>query len=214
MNFQDFLITLSKIKNLPLPAEASQIKMSPAFRIEQLKKYKKDMKTAKQSAVLALFYPDHGMQTKFALILRKAYNGVHSSQVSFPGGKVEAGDIDLEFTAKRETHEEIGVSPTEVNVIKELTRVYIPPSNFTVQPFLGFSENKPNFVLQEDEVADLIEVSLMDLFKPENVVSETVSTSYNYNVQVPAFLLNGHIVWGATAMMLSEVKDLLKAALY
>ena len=213
MKFQDFLITLSKIKNLPLPAEASQFKMAPSIRIEQLKKYKSAMKQAKQSAVLALFYPDLERQTKFALILRRAYNGVHSSQVSFPGGKVEDSDIDLEFTALRETHEEIGVDPSNVTVLKGLTQVYIPPSNFVVQPFLGFTNNTPSFELQEDEVADLIEVPIPDLINEENVVNKTVSTSYNYNMKVPAFMLNGHIVWGATAMMLSEVKDLLKVTL-
>ncbi len=213
MNFEDFLISTSKIKKLPLPAEASQFKMSPPFRLELLEKQKEAMKNAKQSAVLALFYPDLERQTKIALILRKAYNGVHSAQVSFPGGKVEDKDVNLEFTAIRETHEEIGVLPEQVSIIKELTQVYIPPSNFKVQPYLGFSKKTPNFVLQEEEVDDLIEVSILDFINDANVVNKTVSTSYNVDVEVPAFLLNGHIVWGATAMMLNEVKDLLKATL-
>ncbi len=213
MNFEDFLISTSKIKKLPLPAEASQFKMSPPFRLELLKRNKKAMKKAKKSAVLALFYPDLEQQTKLALILRKAYNGVHSAQISFPGGKVEDNDDNLEFTAIRETHEEIGVLPEQITIIKELTQVYIPPSNFTVQPFLGFSSKTPNFILQEEEVDDLLEVSLLDFINDANVVSKTVSTSYNIEVEVPAFLLNGHIVWGATAMMLNEVKDLLKATL-
>ena len=213
MNFEDFLISISKIKKLPLPAEASQFKMSPAFRSNQIEKYKKKMENAKQSAVLALFYPDLKQQTKLALILRRPYNGVHSAQISFPGGKVEDSDVNLEFTAIRETHEEIGVSPEQITIIKELTRVYIPPSNFTVQPYLGFSDKTPRFVLQEEEVDDLLEVSLIDFINDDNVVNKKVSTSYSVDVEVPAFLLNGHIVWGATAMMLNEVKDLLKATL-
>ena len=213
MNFEDFLISISKIKKLPLPAEASQFKMSPAFRSNQIEKYKKKMENAKQSAVLALFYPDLKQQTKLALILRRPYNGVHSAQISFPGGKVEDSDVNLEFTAIRETHEEIGVSPEQITIIKELTRVYIPPSNFTVQPYLGFSVKTPRFVLQEEEVDDLLEVSLIDFINDDNVVNKKVSTSYSVDVEVPAFLLNGHIVWGATAMMLNEVKDLLKATL-
>lgn len=213
MNFDDFLISVSKIENLPLPAEASQFKMSPPFRLEQIKKYKKEMENAKQSAVLALFYPDINQQTKFALILRKAYNGVHSAQISFPGGKVEEADDSLAYTAVRETHEEIGVRPNQITIVKQLTQVYIPPSNFTVQPYLGFSKKTPNFVLQDEEVDDLIEVSLLDFIDEANVVSKTVSTSYSIDVEVPAFFLNGHIVWGATAMMLNEVKDLLKATL-
>lgn len=213
MNFEDFLISVSKIKKLPLPAEASQFKMSPPFRVELLKKNREAIKHAKQSAVLVLFYPDNNNQTNLALILRKTYKGVHSAQVGFPGGKVEDSDVNLEFTAIRETHEEIGVLPEHITIIKELTQVYIPPSNFVVQPYLGFSENTPKFILQEEEVDDLLEISLLDFINEANVVSKTVSTSYSVDVEVPAFMLNGHIVWGATAMMLNEVKDLLKATL-
>lgn len=212
MNFSDFLVIISKIKNISLPAERSQFKMLPPSRMKNRETYKEAMKQAKQSAVLALFYPDGDNQTKFALIKRKAYNGVHSSQISFPGGKVEMSDMNLEYTAKRETHEEIGIMPVEVNIVKELTKVYIPPSNFVVQPFMGILKETPSFILQETEVADLLEVSVIDFINEANVVTKTVSTSYNEKVDVPAFLLNGHIVWGATAMMLSEVKDLINAA--
>jgi len=212
MNFSEFLKITSKIKNIPLPAESSQFKMLPPSRIKSRDTYKEAMKQAKQSAVLALFYPSVDHQTKFALIHRKAYNGVHSAQISFPGGKVEENDLDLEYTAKRETHEEIGVAPEHVIIVKELTKIYIPPSNFAVQPFIGLLNETPNFILQETEVEELLEVSLKDFINGDNVVTKTVSTSYNREVDVPAYLFNGHIVWGATAMMLSEVKDLIKAA--
>ncbi|MBT8394693.1 MAG: CoA pyrophosphatase [Bacteroidia bacterium] len=210
MNFKDFLILISKIKNIPLPAESSQFKMIPANRMERMDQYKKAMEHAKQSAVLALFYPDDYFQTKFALIQRKAYNGVHSAQISFPGGKVEMDDKNLEHTAIRETHEEIGVNPQLITIIKPLTRVYIPPSNFAVQPFLGVSKKTPSFVLQEEEVDNLLQVSLLDFINDDNVVSKTVSTSYKNDIEVPAFLLNGHIVWGATAMMLSEFISMMR----
>ena len=210
MDYEAFLSSIPKIKKMPLPAEASQFKMSPPFRLELLKKQKEAMKHAKQSAVLALFYPDEQGLTKFALILRKAYNGVHSAQISFPGGKVEDGDYDLKSTALRETHEEIGVGPEAVKIIKALTQVYIPPSNYKVQPYIGVSKATPTFKLEEKEVDDLLEVSLLDLFDESNIVNKTVSTSYKIDISVPAYIFNGHIVWGATAMMLSEVKDLLK----
>lgn len=212
MNFSEFLKITSKIKNIPLPAEPSQNKMLPPSRMKSRDTYKEAMKQAKQSAVLALFYPSVNHQTKFALIQRKAYNGVHSAQISFPGGKVEENDLDLEYTAKRETHEEIGIAPEHVIIVKELTKIYIPPSNFAVQPFIGLLNETPNFILQETEVEELLEVSLKDFINEDNVITKTVSTSYNREVDVPAYLFNGHIVWGATAMMLSEVKDLLKAA--
>ncbi|MBQ0787908.1 MAG: NUDIX domain-containing protein, partial [Oceanihabitans sp.] len=109
MNFNQFLKATSKISNLELPAEASQFKMSPPFRGDLLQNQQGKIKNAKQSAVLALFYPDEAQETKFVLILRKTYKGVHSAQVGFPGGKVEVADTSLKHTALRETEEEIGV---------------------------------------------------------------------------------------------------------
>lgn len=212
MKFSDFLKIISKIKNIPLPAESSQIKMVPPGRMKINRAYKNALENAKKSAVLALFYPSYNDQTKFALMQRRAYNGVHSSQISFPGGKVELEDLNLEYTAKRETHEEIGINPENVEIVKELTKIYIPPSNFAVQPFIGLLKEPPKFILQENEVQELIEVSITDFINEDNVVTKTVSTSYNKEMEVPAYLFNGHFVWGATAMILSEVKDLIKAA--
>jgi len=213
MNFNEFVIALPKIKNIPLPAEGSQFKMSPPFREKLVQLQKEKIKHAKQSAVLALFYPDHEQQTKLMLILRKTYKGVHSAQVGFPGGKVEEEDESLMHTALRETHEEVGVHPKLVTVYKEMTQVYIPPSNFYVQPYIGIATETPNFKKQESEVEDLLEVYLSDLLDDDSLTSKKVKTSYDVEVEVPAFNLNSHLVWGATAMMLSEVKDLLKETL-
>ncbi|WP_452229485.1 MULTISPECIES: NUDIX hydrolase [unclassified Lacinutrix] len=213
MNFNQFLKATSKISNLELPAEASQFKMSPPFREDLLQKQQGKIKNAKQSAVLALFYPDEAQETKFVLILRKTYKGVHSAQVGFPGGKVEVADTSLKHTALRETEEEIGVPMHSIETLKALTQVYIPPSNFYVQPFIGYSNSTPHFIKQESEVEAIIEVSLAHFLDEQRVITKTVSTSYNVDVAVPAFSLNNHVVWGATAMMLSEIKDLLKLAL-
>lgn len=210
MNFDKFLISISKIKNIPLPAQTSQFKMSPPFRLELLELFKEPMKNAKRAGVMALFYPDEMHQTKLVLILRKTYKGVHSAQISFPGGKFEPHDNSLEKTAIRETFEEIGVSQQSIEVIKQLTEVYIPPSNFYVQPFLGIVNHTPKFSKQDNEVEEVIEVLLHHFIDDSNVVSTPVETSYNVKVKVPAYKLNGHVVWGATAMMLSEIKDLLK----
>jgi 8-oxo-dGTP pyrophosphatase MutT (NUDIX family) len=170
-------------------------------------------KSAKKAGVLALFYPNADFNTNFVLILRKTYKGVHSAQVGFPGGKYEEGDNDLMTTAMRETEEEVGVPTSILNIIKPMSPLYIPPSNFIVHPFLAVSECKPLFRKQEDEVEDIIEVSLLDFLNDRNVLMTRVPTSYNVEVEVPAFKLNDHIVWGATAMMLSELKDLLKQVL-
>lgn len=213
MNFNIFLKSLPKIENLELPGEVSQIKMSPPYRLELMERNRLLMKSAKQAAVLALFYPDDYYETHLILILRKTYKGVHSAQVGFPGGKVEDQDHNLQMTALRETEEEIGVPVNQIQVLQQMTPMYIPPSNFTVHPFFGVSQSTPKFIKQDDEVEGLIEVPLPHFLDDASVISTSVKTSYKIDVQVPAFKLNDHIVWGATAMMLSEVKDLLKKVL-
>ncbi|ALJ04997.1 NUDIX hydrolase [Pseudalgibacter alginicilyticus] len=210
MNFDEFLIRISKIKNIPLPAESSQFKMAPPYRQVLLDQQKKAIKTAKKAGVLALFYPDFKGQTTLVLILRKTYKGVHSAQIGFPGGKLEKQDASLEETALRETFEELGVPITRMEVVCELSQIYIPPSNFYVQPFIGISKTTPNFIKQDSEVEAILEVPLHHFLDDKLVATKKVSTSYSVDVEVPAFILNNHIVWGATAMMLSEIKDLLK----
>jgi 8-oxo-dGTP pyrophosphatase MutT (NUDIX family) len=213
MNFDEFLISIANLHEKPLPAESSQFKMSPPYRQQLIDLQREKMKSAKNSAVLALFYPDAQQNTKLMLMLRKTYKGVHSAQIGFPGGKREKEDTSLQMTALRETEEEIGVPRQQIEVLKALSPLYIPPSNFNVFPFIGICRNQPIFTKEESEVEDLIEVTLTDVFDNSNIVTKRVKTSYNIEVEVPAYKLNEHLVWGATAMMLSEIKDLLKEVL-
>ncbi|MBJ6368495.1 NUDIX hydrolase [Snuella sedimenti] len=213
MDFNEFLKSLPKIKNIPLPGEVSHYKMVPPFRKELLKHHQKAVPNAKRAGVLALFYPDSNAQTKFVLILRKTYKGVHSAQIGFPGGKLETQDVSIEATAVRETFEEVGVPEKKISVIKALSKVYIPPSNFFVHPFIGVIKDVPRFFRQEDEVEAVLEITLEHFLEHERLITKHVTTSYSVDVEVPAFNLNGYVVWGATAMILSEIKDLLKQAL-
>ncbi|NAS30211.1 NUDIX domain-containing protein [Flavobacteriaceae bacterium R38] len=211
MNFDIFLNAVSKITNLPLPGQESHYKMAPLSRVRELKAKALEKGDSRKAAVLMLCYPDEANQTRFVLILRKKYPGVHSNQVAFPGGKIEENDKTLQETALREANEEVGVNPSSIEILRSLTEVYIPPSNFLVYPFLGVTRDIPLFKPQEDEVEDVIEVLLSDFLDDRTVFSQELTTSYAKKINVPAFKLNGHTVWGATAMMLNEVKDLLKS---
>jgi 8-oxo-dGTP pyrophosphatase MutT (NUDIX family) len=212
MHFDDFLKYTPKILNVELPAALAHAKMVPPNREDLIRNIDFSQITPKKAAVMMLFYPRNS-QTHLALILRTTYNGVHSSQIAFPGGKVELFDFDLQATALRETHEEIGIHPNNINVIRAFTEVYIPPSNFMVYPFLGYSNNELEFILQEDEVAGIVEFPLADFLNDSILKNTIIITSYQDAIEVPGFQLNEHFIWGATAMILSELKETLKLVL-
>lgn len=214
MNFDDFALRIPKIKNLPLPGEASHIKMAPDFRIQELSKARNKRKKPKLAGVMALFYPDKHHNTHLLLILRQPHEkDVHANQIGFPGGKVEKSDTDLEATALRETWEEVGVASKNIEVIRAFSPLYIPPSNFEVHPFMGLYRKTEPFVPQTSEIAALIEVPLSEFVDDTHLFTETLTTSYAQNVPVPAFKLNGYTVWGATGMMLYEIRTLLQKIL-
>jgi 8-oxo-dGTP pyrophosphatase MutT (NUDIX family) len=212
MDFSDFLKYVPKIAKESLPATIAHAKMIPPERIEFLNKQDFSQTIPKKAAVLMLLYPKNSI-THLALIVRNSYPGIHASQIAFPGGKVEDLDLSLSETALRETHEEIGVSAKKVTVIKAFTEVYIPPSNFLVSPFLGLSDEELSFTLSPDEVDEIIELPLYQFLDEKIVITVNMSTSYASNIQVPAFQINEHLVWGATAMMMSELKEILKKVL-
>ena len=195
-----------------MPGEASHYKMEPEIRKQFRERGSLVKEKAKRAAVMAIFYPKKE-ETYLLLMLRKEYSGVHSKQIGFPGGKVEKEDKNLLETAKRETFEEVGILPEAIEVIKSLTEVYIPPSNFLVQPYLGLYPYPRPFVIDPDEVEALVEAPLMDFLDETNLMEQRLTTSYANTILVPAFKLNGYTVWGATAMILSEIKDLLKQVL-
>ena len=213
MDFQDFLNNCAKISKINLPGEAAHEKLAPRFRVQELQKMEIEQRNPRHAAVLAVFYPGRNNQTYFILILRKTYPGVHSNQIGFPGGRVEKADRNLEQTAIRETEEEVGIPAGEIEILAKITPLYIPPSNFWVQPFLGCTRATPELIPQEEEVEAILEVNLDDLLHDSCLTTRSLSTSYAKEVEVPAFLLEGQVVWGATAMMLSEMKEILRRAL-
>ena len=196
-----------------MPGEQSHFKMEPEIRKQWRDSEKISKLKPKQAAVMALFYPNQYQETQLLLILRKTYKGVHSNQIGFPGGKVEPEDDNLETTALRETKEEVGILPKDIETIKKLSKLYIPPSNFMVQPYIGLYSNPKPFKIQETEVEAIVEVLFSDFMNDKNLIYQNLNTSYAKNIDVPAFKLNGYTVWGATAMMLSEIKELLRQVL-
>lgn len=187
--------------------------MAPEARIEELRVREEMKKSTKKAGVMALFYPHTDYNTRLLLILRNRYPGVHSGQIGFPGGQFEAGDKDILDTALRESCEEVGAVKSDIEVIRSVSELYIPPSNFEVSPFVGLYHKEKPFKRQASEVEALIEVPVADFLDDSKLVIKKLSTSYASEIEVPAFLFQGHIVWGATAMMLSEIRELLQKVL-
>ncbi|QTD38266.1 CoA pyrophosphatase [Polaribacter batillariae] len=208
MKFHQFKNKIEALKTLELGGLEAQFKLAPELRL----RYDADKIKAsnpKKAAVLALFYPNHKNDTTFLLTERATYKGTHSAQISFPGGKVNKTDKNLQETALREAFEEVGIVPKSIEVVRELTDVFIPPSNFLATPFIGYIDQRPRFNTNY-EVEKTIEVLVEDLLNEASLSTVNLSTSYMKNINVPCFKLNDYIVWGATAMMLSEIKELLK----
>jgi 8-oxo-dGTP pyrophosphatase MutT (NUDIX family) len=165
---------------------------------------------ARKGAVLALIYP-RDSQLHIVLTLRHVYRGTHSGQVSFPGGKLEPGDSSPWHAALREAEEEIGIKGSDVRNLGQLTQVYIPPSRFLVTPFLGFLNYTPNFKADPYEVNKIIEVPLSDFLRDEKRSEKMLFVeALGSEMKVKYFDIAGETIWGATAMMLSEIAEICK----
>lgn len=208
MNFKKFTNHIEELKKIELGGLEAQFKLAPKLRLKY-DKQKIQAKNPKKAAVLALFYPNKKNETSILLTQRASYKGTHSAQISFPGGKVEKTDKNLQETALREAFEEVGIQKEDVTVIREMTDVYISPSNFLATPFIAYANAEPKYLINH-EVDSIIEITVNDLLSESSITSITMNTSYMDNIDVPAFSINSKIIWGATGMMLSEIKDLLK----
>jgi 8-oxo-dGTP pyrophosphatase MutT (NUDIX family) len=159
------------------------------------------------AAVLVLLYP---VQRELSLVLtrRHEYQGVHSGQISLPGGQREDGESFAQ-TALRETHEELGINVQGIQLVGKLTQVYIPPSDYEVHPYVGYSSQRPAWKPDPAEVAEVIEMPLAMLFE-NNLKRSEVATRNGVTFEMPYYAIQGHKVWGATAAMLSEFEERLR----
>lgn len=163
---------------------------------------------ARPSAVLCLLFPINS-ELNILLMKRVADKSAHSGQISFPGGKKEPFDADLKVTALREAQEEVGIISSEVDIIGGLTPLYIPVSNFHVYPYVAFSQTNPEYNINKDEVATTLEIPLATLLHEsrKTVVDVTSPAMPGVLRRVKAYQLeDGTIIWGATAMIISELE--------
>jgi 8-oxo-dGTP pyrophosphatase MutT (NUDIX family) len=189
-----------------LPGEAAH---TPYKRYRQQFETSNAEQPRRPAAVAIHLYPQNSAW-HFILIERSTYNGQHSGQMAFPGGKPDPTDPHLEFTARRESLEEIGIPTDQGQHLKTLSKVWIPVSGFEVSPYVFLHEQAP--LLQPDprEVQEIISVSVSDLIADSSLTSKDIEIPGGQILEAhPCFLLNNKIVWGATALILNEVRMLL-----
>ncbi|HPW89522.1 MAG TPA: CoA pyrophosphatase [Kaistella chaponensis] len=199
---------LKKIQNATLEGENAHQVYSPPYR--PLFSYEEILaKNPKFAAVNILLYLKNN-EWYFPLMVRSTNDrDRHSGQISLPGGKKEEYDINFEETAKRETSEEMGIDIYYNRIIREMSPIYIPPSNFYVKAFVSYTKKNPQFILQETEAVELIEFPVSTLLNLSEQPEMMVLPS-SRGVEVPVINFNNYSIWGATSMILSEFSHLLK----
>jgi 8-oxo-dGTP pyrophosphatase MutT (NUDIX family) len=189
-----------------LPGIDAHNKMLPPGR--RLKTIDSELSSVKQSSVLLLLFPE-GDRLYICLMKRPSTMKDHPGQVSFPGGKIEKYDVSAEITALREAQEEVGIDPSSIEVLGKLSDLFVEVSKFSIQPFLAWSDQKPAFSVNSGEVEELILLPL-DNYLNEDIISETELQTVTGMLSVKFYPYNGQIIWGATAMILTELIDILK----
>ena len=204
----ELLKQLSTALNQSLPGTKAQMRMAPYHRstIPDAR-----LPSPRQSAVLMLL-EEYQQEPVLIFIKRPNYQGVHSNQIAFPGGKYELSDHSLQHTAQRETNEEIGVSSTAYNVLGQLTKLYIPPSNFWVQPFLAYANKPLSFSPEQREVAAVLRIPIRIFTDAKHVQYKRISTQNNAVIKAPCYVFQDELIWGATAMLVSELVSILNAS--
>ena len=204
MKFHHLVPFLQTELKKALPADQAQLKMSPPFRKSSIHIFQKKKIKARKAAVLILLYP-YQNETYFCLMKRTEDGYAHSGQISLPGGGIEKQDTNIVATALRETEEEFGVDRNVVQPIGQISELYIPVSNSLVFPVVAYTSQRPVFNPNPKEVAEIIEVPITYMLQSEIVKKKWIKTSSSFRMKVPYYDVFGHVVWGATAMMLSLI---------
>ncbi len=200
-SFDQHIAHLRRRLGKPLPGLDAQLTMAPLYR-QDASMATIEGKACREAGVLVLFFPRDDVPT-LLLTVRRADLKDHAGQISFPGGSREAGET-LRETALRDAYEEVGLPPADVDVLGELTPLYIPPSNFCVHPFVAMTPTIPNLQPQDAEVEAVLCASLPHLLNPATLKREPWML-HGREYEVPFLNVDGHKVWGATAMMLAEL---------
>lgn len=190
---------------LPAPAEALMPVLQDGVD-GRLREGPPPGRAGRAAAVLVLVYPDAGGEGRLVLIERASYDGHHSGEISFPGGKAEPDDVDLVATALREAAEEVGLRTADagVRVVGSLEPFWIPVSDFLVTPIVALAERTPVLVGQASEVADILEPGL-DPFLPEAPIAMIDRTVGDWPLRYGHYVIDGRSVWGMTARVLSQL---------
>lgn len=208
MNFDELTKFLEKRLHMPLPGDAAHQRMMP--KMSNGKSYRlKQASPPKKGGVLILLYENNGTIC-FPLIQRASYQGIHSGQMALPGGKYEPTDENQIKTALREAEEEIGVKREKVKVIGSLSEFFVAVSNYMVLPVIGVLDHKPELIPEAREVQDIITPSVSVLIDPNKLKEKEMKVRGEIPMNCPYFDLEGRTVWGATAMMLSELVVILQ----
>jgi len=205
---KDFEVQISQALSRELPGQQAQMKMMPSSSSNS--RFSLDArKNAKPGAVMVLFYQEN-FELKFPLILRPDYDGVHARQISLPGGKMDPTDDSLIQTALRETEEEIGVRQDRIKVLGFLTELYIVASNFNVLPVVGILEDQPSFVPDSYEVDRIIKAKVSSLLNESIRKEKSMKIMQGITIKAPYYAIENQVVWGATSMILAELREVLK----
>ncbi len=205
---RDFIDDLRVKLQQPLPGREAQLKMAPSTR----RKYAVAPPDVRHAGVLATLFPKNEEWHVVLIQRNTSEKDRHGGQIGFPGGKAEPDDGTMLNTALREVEEEVGILRSEIKVLGGLSELYIPVSNFQVHPFVGYLERQPSYTLQVEEVSGVLEVPLSHFQSEASRRTTDIPINRMLTMKnVPYFDVDGQILWGATAMMMSELVEVVRS---